>query len=102
MIPLCGGNIDTTILGRCIERGLAADGRLIKFKVTVTDKPGGLKQLTTYLADSGARCVSGSAKVKCLLSRSLFSLCSIKDIFHERAWVQKDIFSVEVRVKYFL
>lgn len=77
VIPLCGGNIDTTILGRCIERGLAADGRLIKFKVTVTDKPGGLKQLTTYLADSGA---------------------SIKDIFHERAWVQKDIFSVEIKV----
>ena len=41
MLPLCGGNIDTTVLGRCLERGLAADGRLVKFTVTVSDRPGG-------------------------------------------------------------
>lgn len=41
VIPLCGGNIDTTVLGRCLERGLAADGRLVKFTVTVSDRPGG-------------------------------------------------------------
>ena len=35
VIPLCGGNIDTTVLGRCLERGLAVDGRLVKFSVTV-------------------------------------------------------------------
>jgi len=23
VIALCGGNIDTTVLGRCLERGLA-------------------------------------------------------------------------------
>jgi len=28
-IPLCGGNIDITMLGRVIERGLAADRRLV-------------------------------------------------------------------------
>ena len=38
VIPLCGGNIDTTILGRCLERGLAAEGRLITFSVTVSDR----------------------------------------------------------------
>jgi hypothetical protein len=27
VVPLCGGNIDTTVLGRVLERGLAADGR---------------------------------------------------------------------------
>ena len=26
VVPLCGGNIDITVLGRVIERGLAADG----------------------------------------------------------------------------
>lgn len=30
-VPLCGGNIDTSTLGRIIERGLAADERLIRF-----------------------------------------------------------------------
>ena len=30
ILVLSGGNIDTTILGRCLERGLASDGRLLK------------------------------------------------------------------------
>jgi threonine dehydratase len=35
VVPLCGGNIDTTVLGRVIDRGLAADKRLIRFGATV-------------------------------------------------------------------
>merc|ERR1712055_944350 len=42
---LCGGNIDTTLLGRCLERGMAADGRLVTFSVTVSDRPGGIAEL---------------------------------------------------------
>ncbi|EYC10005.1 hypothetical protein Y032_0058g2936 [Ancylostoma ceylanicum] len=38
---LTGGNIDTTVLGRTIERGLAVDGRLIRLEVVVSDRPGG-------------------------------------------------------------
>lgn len=38
---LSGGNIDTTVLGRAIERGLAVDGRLIRIEVVVSDRPGG-------------------------------------------------------------
>ncbi|KAH8049343.1 L-threonine ammonia-lyase [Aureococcus anophagefferens] len=30
-VPLCGGNIDVTTLGRVIDRGMAADGRLVRF-----------------------------------------------------------------------
>lgn len=30
VLLLCGGNIDTTIFGRCLERGLAAEGRLLR------------------------------------------------------------------------
>ncbi|XP_048515961.1 L-threonine ammonia-lyase isoform X6 [Athalia rosae] len=77
VLPLCGGNIDTTILGRCLERGLAAEGRLLKFTVTVSDRPGGIAELCRMLADIGV---------------------SIKDIMHERAWIMSDIFSVEVKV----
>jgi len=39
-IPICGGNIDTSILGRVLERALVADSRLIKFWVTISDRPG--------------------------------------------------------------
>ena len=75
VIPLTGGNIDTTVLGRCLERGLAADGRLVKFKVTVSDRPGGIAGLTNLISKVGV---------------------SIKDMIHERAWVKTDIFSVAV------
>jgi len=30
VVPICGGNIDTTTLGRVIDRGLAADQRLVR------------------------------------------------------------------------
>lgn len=55
VVALCGGNIDTTALGRVIERGLAADGRLVRFVVTVTDRPGGIAELTRIIADKGVR-----------------------------------------------
>ena len=65
VVTLCGGNIDTTVMARVIDRGLAADQRLIRFGVTVSDRPGGLAQLTSLISDMGV---------------------SIKDIYHERAW----------------
>ncbi|CAJ0566413.1 unnamed protein product, partial [Mesorhabditis spiculigera] len=74
---LTGGNIDTTVLGRSIERGLAVDGRLVRIEVVVSDRPGGIAELTTHIAHSGA---------------------SIKDIFHERAWISTDVFSVKVKI----
>lgn len=76
VVALCGGNIDTTALGRVIERGLAAEGRLVRFGVTVSDRPGGIAELAKRIADIGV---------------------SIKDILHERAWLQTDVFSVMVR-----
>ena len=57
VIPLCGGNIDTTVLGRCLERGLAADGRLVRFVVQVSDRPGGIAELTKLIASIGVRSV---------------------------------------------
>jgi len=76
-IPLTGGNIDTTILGRSIERALAEDGRLIRFVVVVSDRPGGIAEMASLLARLGA---------------------SVKDIYHERAWLKNDIFNVRVKV----
>ena len=66
-----------TLLGRVLERGLAADGRLVRFDVRVSDRPGGVHSLTTTIMDCGA---------------------SIKDIYHERAFLHSNIHSVNVRV----
>lgn len=76
VLPLCGANIDITTLGRVIERGLAADGRLVRFVATVSDRPGGIAKLTDHIASSGG---------------------SIKDIYHERAWLQSSVSSVQVK-----
>ncbi len=75
-VPLCGGNIDPAMIGRVIERGLAADGRLTRFETTISDRPGGLAALAKVIADSGA---------------------SVKDIVHDRAFATSDLSSVDVR-----
>jgi len=67
VIPLCGGNIDTTVLGRVIDRGLAADNRLIRFIATVSDRPGGIAQLSRDMADMGVSIKVASGWRRCNL-----------------------------------
>ncbi|CAG4957499.1 unnamed protein product [Colias eurytheme] len=74
---ISGGNIDTTILARALERGMAAEGRLMKFKVTVTDRPGGMAELCGMLSAVGV---------------------TLRDCIPERAWVKSDIFSCELKI----
>ena len=75
VLPLTGGNIDTTILGRILERGLASDGRLCRFSATISDRPGSLAQFAALIADEGA---------------------SIIDIAHDRAFAKGDISTVTI------
>lgn len=75
VLPLCGGNIDTPILGRVLERALASDGRLYRFTATISDRPGGLARFAGLLAETGA---------------------SILEISHDRAFASDDITTVSV------
>lgn len=75
VLLLCGGNIDPNVLSRVIERGLVADGRLGRFTAIISDRPGGLADLTTQIAASGA---------------------SIKQVLHDRAFASSDISAVRV------
>ncbi|GMR37777.1 hypothetical protein PMAYCL1PPCAC_07972, partial [Pristionchus mayeri] len=72
-----GGNIDSTALNRCIERGMAHDHRLIRFSVVVSDRPGAINELTSYISDLGV---------------------SIKDMITDRPYQRHDIFSVRVNI----
>jgi threonine dehydratase len=49
-VLVCGGNIDVTLLSRIIERGLVQDGRLIRLRIHLLDRPGALVELTTLIA----------------------------------------------------
>lgn len=53
-LALCGGNIDPAVLGRVIDYGLVADGRVTQFAAIISDRPGGLAELTATIAASGA------------------------------------------------
>jgi threonine dehydratase len=75
VLPLSGGNIDTPILGRVLERGLASDGRLYRFTATISDRPGGLARFSGALAETGA---------------------SILEITHDRTFASDDITTVNV------
>jgi threonine dehydratase len=54
VIPVCGANIDTSILGRVLERALVADGRLIKLWVTISDRMGSLAEFCRLCSLMGA------------------------------------------------
>ena len=49
-VLVCGGNIDVTLLSRIIERGLVQDGRLIRLRIHLLDKPGALAELTRLIS----------------------------------------------------
>ena len=75
VLALCGGNIDLSILDRVIEVGLVADGRLSRFTVSISDRPGGLARLAEIIAATGA---------------------SIKEIVHDRAFAGPNLSEVRV------
>jgi threonine dehydratase len=52
-----GGNIDVTLLSRIIERGLVQDGRMIRLRIHLLDKPGALAELTKLIANYRANIV---------------------------------------------
>ncbi len=56
-VLVCGGNIDVTLLSRIIERGLVQDGRLIRLRIHLLDRPGALADLTQMIAQHRANIV---------------------------------------------
>ncbi len=53
VVLLSGGNIDMTLIGRFIEYGLAAQGRVVVVHTLLTDRPGELMRLLGMIADMG-------------------------------------------------
>lgn len=56
-LVLSGGNIDVTMLGNIIEKGLVRSHRKMRFCVTLIDKPGSLQKLSDLLSSLGANIV---------------------------------------------
>jgi threonine dehydratase len=56
-VLVCGGNIDVSLLSRIIERGLVRDGRLVRIRVSLPDRPGALAELSSVIARQRANIV---------------------------------------------
>ncbi len=56
-VIVTAGNIDVTLLSRIIERGLVQDGRMIRLRIHLLDKPGALAELTKLIASHRANIV---------------------------------------------
>jgi threonine dehydratase len=52
-----GGNIDVSLLSRIIERGLVKDGRRVRIRIHLPDRPGALVELSTVIAAQRANIV---------------------------------------------
>ncbi len=50
---LSGGNIDMNLIGRFIEFGMAAQGRILVLHVVINDRPGELMRLLSKIAELG-------------------------------------------------
>jgi len=51
---ICGGNIDLNVLTTVIMRGLVSDGRYLRIRTVLKDRPGALLELSELIADCGA------------------------------------------------
>ena len=54
---MSGGNIDITLISRIIERGMVKDGRLVRLRIRLLDKPGALQEVTGVIASTRANIV---------------------------------------------
>ncbi len=54
---LSGGNIDVNVVARVIERGLVKDGRLVRIRVALLDKPGQLAKVSAVIANHKANVI---------------------------------------------
>lgn len=48
-----GGNIDMNLVAKVIEKGLTADGRIVRFRIFANDRPGQLQKITNAMAQHG-------------------------------------------------
>jgi threonine dehydratase len=54
VLLISGGNVDSPLLGRIIQQGLLKNGRIMRIRLTLSDKPGTLARLLNKIAEMEA------------------------------------------------
>jgi threonine dehydratase len=56
-LVICGGNIDARILANVLLRGLLRDGRLLRLRMDIPDRPGVLADIAARIGGSGGNII---------------------------------------------
>ena len=59
-MPICGGNIDSRILANVLLRNLLRDGRLLRLRMEIPDRPGVLADIATRIGGTGGNIIEVS------------------------------------------
>ena len=59
-LVVCGGNIDSRILANVLLRGLLRDGRLLRLRMDIPDRPGVLADIAAKIGGSGGNIIEVS------------------------------------------
>lgn len=59
-LPVCGGNIDARVLSNVLLRALLRDGRLLRLRMDIPDRPGVLADIATKIGASGGNIIEVS------------------------------------------
>ena len=59
-LVVCGGNIDSRILANVLLRGLLRDGRLLRLRMDIPDRPGVLADIASKIGGSGGNIIEVS------------------------------------------
>jgi threonine dehydratase len=76
-IPICGGNIDARILTNVLLRNLLRDGRLLRMRMDIPDRPGVLADIAARIGNAGG---------------------NIIDVSHHRLFASPNVQSAELEV----
>ncbi len=60
VVPVCGANIDSRILANVLLRNLLRDGRLLRLRMEIPDRPGVLADIATKIGGSGGNIIEVS------------------------------------------
>ncbi|MCK6451723.1 MAG: threonine ammonia-lyase [Alphaproteobacteria bacterium] len=56
-LVVCGGNIDSRLLGSVLMRGLVREGRVASLRIDITDRPGTLAQVAGLIGATGGNII---------------------------------------------
>ncbi len=59
-LPICGANIDARILANVLMRGLLRDGRLLRLRLEIPDRPGVLADIAGIIGNAGGNIIEVS------------------------------------------